>query len=106
MPDVGILDEHVRATPRPDGERWVDVASRYRTDVIRRGHPRRGPEAEGWGDVWTITNHLHDIMARILPQALEYDGGYELAVVPGPSVAYEADWAKPGTLAGVLEYAS
>lgn len=107
MPDVGIVDEHFRSNPRPDGrERWVDVVSRYRTDVIHYGHLRLGPEGEGWRDVWTIINHLHDVTARILLQAFEYDGGYQPAVVPGPSVPYEVDWIKPDTPAGMLGYAS
>lgn len=105
MPDVGVVDEHFRTNPRPDGrERWVDVISRYRTDVIHHGHLRLGPEGEGWRDVWTIINHLHDIMARILLQVLEYDGGYQPAVVPGPSVPFEVDWVKADSPAGMLGY--
>lgn len=107
MPDVGIVDEYFRSNPRLDGrKRWVDVVSRYRTDVIHHGHLRLGPEGAGWREVWTTINHLHDITARILLQALGYDGGYQPAVVPGPSVPFEIDWVKPDIPAGMLGYGS
>ena len=37
-------------------------------------------------DIWAIINHLHDIMARIVLQAVDYDCGYHPTVVPGPAV--------------------
>jgi hypothetical protein len=105
LPDATVVDEYLKSNPRPDGrEHWVDIASHYRTDVIHYGHLHLGPEGEGWRDVWTIINHLHDVMARILLQTLGYDGGYQPAVVTGPSIPYEVDWVKPNTSARALGY--
>ncbi len=105
LPDAAVMDEHLKYNPRPDGrEHWVDIVSRYRTDVIHYGHLRLGPEGEGWRDVLTVINHLHDVMARILLQTLGYDGGYQPAVVTGPSIPYEVDWVKPDTSARALGY--
>ncbi len=50
-----------------------------------------------WRDVWTIINHLHDIMARIVLQAVGYDGGYQPTVVPSPVAPFPLDWVKPDT---------
>jgi hypothetical protein len=105
LPDAGVVDEYLKSNPRPDGrEHWVDIVSRYRTEVIHYGHLRLGPEGEGWRDVWTVINHLHDVMARILLQTLGYDGGYQPAVLTGPSVPYEVDWVKLDTPASALGY--
>jgi len=105
LPDAGIVDEHLKSNSWPDGrEHWVDIVSHYRTDVIHYGHLRLGPEGEGWRDVWTVINHLHDVMARILLQTLGYDGGYQPVVVTGPSIPYEVDWVKPDTPARALGY--
>jgi hypothetical protein len=85
-------------------EHWVDIVSHYRTDVIHYGHLRLGPEGEGWREVWTVINHLHDVMARILLQTLGYDGGYHPAVVTGLGVPCEVDWVKSDTPARALGY--
>lgn len=91
--------------PRTDGrEHWVDIVSHYSTEVIHYGHLRLGPEGEGWRDVWTVINHLHDVMARILLQTLGYDGGYQPTIVTGLSIPHEVDWVKTDTLASALGY--
>lgn len=43
-------------------------------------------------------------MARILLQTLGYDGGYQPAVVTGPSIPREVDWVKSDTPARALGY--
>jgi hypothetical protein len=107
LPDAAVVDEYLKSNPRPDGrEHWVDIVSHYRTDVIHYGHLHLGSEGEGWRDVWTIINHLHDVMARILLQTLGYDGGYQPAVVTRPSIPYEVDWVKPDTSARALGYSA
>ena len=105
MPDANIVDKHYTINSRADGkEHWADVVSGYRIDVIHYGYLRLGAGGEGWRDAWAVINHLHDIMARILLQAFEYDGGYQPTPVPGPSVPYPVDWVKPNTPAGMLGY--
>lgn len=105
MPDAKIVDEHYMMESHADKrEHWADVVSHYRADVIHHGYLRLGAGGEGWRDVWAIINHLHDIMARILLQALEYDGGYQPTPIPGPSVPYPVDWVKADTPAGMLGY--
>jgi hypothetical protein len=105
LPDAAVVDEYLKSNPRPDGRKhWVDLVSHYRADVIHYGHLRLGPGGEGWREVWTVINHLHDVMARILLQILGYDGGYQPAVVTGPSIPREVDWVKPRTPARALGY--
>ena len=105
LPDAAVVDEYLKSNSWPDGrERWVDIVSHYRTDVIHFGHLRLGTEGEGWREVWTVINHLHDVMVRILLQSLGYDGGYHPAVVTGPSVPCEVDWVKSDTPARALGY--
>lgn len=105
MPDAGIVDGYYKAEPRADGrEHWVDVVSHYRTDAIHHGYLDLEAGGHDWRDVWSIINHLHDVMARVLLKALCYDGGYQPTVVPGPSVPFDLDWVKPDTPAGRLGY--
>jgi len=103
--DVKVLDEHYRRKPRADGmDRWVDAVSHYRTDVIHYGYLDLDAGGHDWRDVWAIVNHLHDLMARIVLQALGYDGGYHPTVVPGDVIPLTLDWVKLDTMAGTLGY--
>jgi hypothetical protein len=105
LPDADILDRHYKANPRTDGKKhWAHVISRYRTDVIHHGYLRLGASGEGWREALAVINHLHDIMARIVLQALEYDGGYQPTMVPGPAVPFDLDWVKSKTTAAALGY--
>jgi hypothetical protein len=105
MPDADIPDRHYKANPRADGKKhWAQVVSHYRTDVIHHGYLRLGASDEGWREALAVINYLHDIMARIIPQALEYDGGYQPTMVPGPAVPFDLDWVKLDTPAGGLGY--
>lgn len=105
MLDANILDRDYGANPRTDGKKhWAHVLARYRTDVIHHGYLRLGASGEGWREAWAVINHLHDIMARIILQALEYDGGYQPTMVPGPAVPFDLDWVKQDTMAGALGY--
>ena len=88
--------------------RRQEALGRHRLSLPCRCHPLRPPAprpgGEGWRDVWTVINHLHDVMARILLHTLGYDGGYQPAVVTGPSIPREVDWVKPDTPARALGY--
>jgi hypothetical protein len=104
MPDVNVIDEHYKTNPRADRrEHWSDVVSHYRTRVMHHGYLVFSADTD-WRDVWTIINHLHDIMARLILQILEYDGGYQPTVIPGRTVPYSVDWVKLDTPAGALGY--
>lgn len=105
MPDAKIIDEHYKTKPRADKrEHWTDVVSHYRTDVLHYGYLDLDAGGHDWRDVWAIINHLHDVMARVILQALEYDGGYQPTVVPQPSVPFPLSWVKADTEAGALGY--
>ena len=65
---------------------------------------RLGSEGEGWGDVSTVINHLHDVMARLLSQTLGYDGGYQPTIITRFSIPQEVDWVKTDTPASALGY--
>lgn len=106
MPDAKVLDAYYKMRPRADKrQHWVDVVSHYRTDVIHYGYLDLDAGGHDWRDVWAIINHLHDIMARIILQAVDYDGGYHPTVVSGPVIPFALDWVKPNTMAGTLGYA-
>lgn len=105
LPDAKIVDGHIGARPRTDGRKHLGgVVSDYRTGIIHRGYLDLSEAGEDWRDVWTVVNHLHDIMARVLLRILEYDGGYQPTVMPGRCVPYLLDWVKPDTPAGRLGY--
>lgn len=105
MPDTKVIDEHYKTKPRADKrEHWTDVVSHYRTDVIHYGYLDLDAGGHDWRDVWAIINHLHDVMARVILSALEYDGGYQPTVVPQPSVPFPLSWVKADTEASALGY--
>lgn len=81
----GPIDEHYKVSARADRrEHWADVVCQYRTDVIHYGYLDLDAGGHDWRDVWAIVNHLYAIMARVILQALGYDGGYHPTVCPVP----------------------
>lgn len=105
LPDAEVIDGHYRDQPRSDGlEHWVDVVSHYRTDVIHRGYLDLEAGGHDWRDIWAIINHLHDVMARVVLQALKYDGRYQPTVIPQTSIPFDVDWVKPDTMPGTLGF--
>ena len=55
-------------------------------------------------EILAITNHLHDVLARLILDVLEYDGGYLPRVRPQTSVPFPVDWVKPDTPASRWGY--
>lgn len=78
LPDADILDIHFASNPRKDNlEKWADVLSHYRGRVIHTGFFNiKGKEHE-FEDIWSVIQHLNDILFRIILMTLGYDGNYQ-----------------------------
>jgi hypothetical protein len=78
FPDADILDIHFSNNPRKDNlKKWADVLSHYRGRVIHTGFFNiKGKEHE-FEDIWSVIQHLNDILFRIIFTSLDYDGWYQ-----------------------------
>ncbi len=99
LPDAHILETHYRG--RQGG--WAGLLSEVRGDVTHHGYlpileERRDPE-----ELVAVVQHLQDALARVIFKILEFDGGYNTRLLPGPG-AYPVDWVKPLFNAQALGY--
>jgi hypothetical protein len=104
FPDADILDAHFVNNPRKDNlKKWADVLSSFRGRVIHTGYFNFRTNEHEFEDIWTVIQHLNDILFRILFSMLGYDGKYS-----PPELNYRGemllDWVKPDTPARNLGY--
>jgi len=105
LPDAKIVDAFLNENPRPDGiNDWATLLSVFRGRTIHVGYfDFRGREHD-INDIWTVIQHLHDILARIILMILGYTGKYQPTVAPVSMSAY-VNWVKNETPVGRLGYA-
>lgn len=103
LPDAEIMARHYESNPRPDGRDWPEVVSMCRGRSIHRGYfDFRDGEADFY-DVFRISEHLHDLLLRIVFKMLGYDGTYQPTVAKNLMQA-RADWVTGTTTAHELGY--
>lgn len=77
LPDADIIDAHYRANPRSNRtETWDGIVSKYRNELIHRGYFNFDEGEYNLEDALRITQHLRDILLRILFTLLGYNGNY------------------------------
>lgn len=99
LADAHILEQHYR--DRPGG--WAGLLSEARGDVTHHGYLPILEEGRDTEELVAIMHHLQDVLARIIFNILEFDGGYNTRFLPGPG-AYPVDWVKPHFKAEALGY--
>ena len=106
LPDSDIIDAYFQTNSREDGiTSWNALISKYRGIVIHDGYFNFRGNEYSFKDVWTVIQHLHDLLARILLISLGYKGKYQPTVINVAVTGYSVDWVKPNTLPGFLGYA-
>jgi hypothetical protein len=103
LPDGQILARHFSAHQRIDNRRWDAVLSYYRGQVMHRSYLDFRSGQLDIMEVVRLSNHLHDILARVMLKMLNYDGHYD----PPVSDALDdqpVDWVKEDTSASRLGY--
>jgi len=104
LPDPDIINEWYKLNPRSDNKkRWEDVLSYYRGIIMHRGFFDFDIGGQDLWDVVRITNHLHDILIRILFKILRYEGTYRPNVFDYLTEK-PVDWVKGDTPAFDLGY--
>jgi len=104
LPDADILDNYFSKNPRKDGfNKWTDLVSHYRGRVIHIGYFNFKTNEHEFDNIWTVTQHLHDILLRIILTILGYDGEYQ-PTVSRFTEKQPLDWVKPDTPADRLRY--
>lgn len=99
LPDAHILETHYEG--RKGG--WAGLLSEARGDVTHHGYLPILEEGRDPEELVAVMHHLQDALARIILKILEYDGGYNTRLLPGPG-AYPVVWVKPRYKAKALGY--
>lgn len=104
FPDADIIDLYLDKNPRKDNlKKWADILSAYRGRVIHTGYFNFKNNEHEFDDIWTVIQHLHDLLLRILLTTLGYDGKYNPTVLTYMG-SEPLDWVKTSTSASRLGY--
>lgn len=103
--DTAVVEAYYNSNPRSDGRKWDQVLSHYR-GLSQHGGAFRVRDGEHSAiEVFKLSNHLADIIARILLKQLNYDGEYQCSTTAWRN-SQTLDWVKPSTTAAELGYGS
>jgi hypothetical protein len=94
--DGAVADGYYRLYPRQDGRRWHQVLSSYRGLSQHGGAFRFSEGEDSMVEIFLLTHHLADIVARIILKLLGYDGEYRPAMAKS-SLGMTSDWVTPTT---------
>lgn len=104
LSDANIMDQHYLQNPRKDScKTWADVLSHYRGRVIHIGYFNIKENEHDLDDIWSVIQHLHDILLRIFFIILGYDQRYD-PTVGNTVLDLPIDWVKSDTNANQLGY--
>lgn len=101
--DASVVDAYYRVNPRADGRCWHQLLSQYRGLSQHGGEFRFREREHSPIEVYRLSNHLADIIARIILKQLGYDGEYQRATATWRD-SHSLDWVTPSTLAEELGY--
>jgi hypothetical protein len=103
--DTAVVDGYYQSNPRPDGRKWHQVLSHYRGLSQHGGAFRVRTKEHSPLEIYKLSNHLADIIARIILKQLGYDGEYQRATLTWRDSS-GLDWVTPSTPAAQLGYGS
>jgi len=105
LSDTAVVDAYYLSNPRANGRKWHQVLSHYRGLSQHGGAFRVRTKEHSPLEIYKLSNHLADIIARIILKQLGYDGEYERAT-PTWRDSSGLDWVTPSTPAAQLGYGS
>jgi hypothetical protein len=103
--DAAVVDAYHKSNPRPDGRKWHQVLSHYRGLSQHGGAFRIRQKEHSPLEIYKLSNHLADIVARIVLKQLNYDGEYQCATTAWRN-SHPLNWVTPSTSAAELGYGS
>jgi hypothetical protein len=103
FPDEQVLDTHLAAHPHPTGKTWPGVLTHYRAAATHDAYFDFASREELFA-ILRVTNHLHDLLLRVVLKTVGYDGSYQ-SPIPPVMPRDSVDWVTPTTPAGLLGYA-
>jgi len=101
--DATVVNTYYQSNPRSDGRQWHQVLSNYRGLSQHGGAFRFREKEHSPVEVYRLSIHLADIIARIILKQLNYDGEYQRATGRWRD-SHELDWVMPDTPAIELGY--
>jgi hypothetical protein len=102
LEDWKVMERFDAEHPRPDGKSWQTLLSNLRGTAIHQSYFDFNAKHDVW-EVWTIIKHLHDILARVVLKALDYDQMYN-PIVSEWVTAVPLNWVKNDTPPARLGY--
>jgi len=102
LEDWEVMERFDAEHPRPDGKSWQTLLSNLRGTAIHQSYFDFNAKHDVW-EVWTIVKHLHDILARVVLKALDYDQMYH-PIVSEWVTAVPLNWVKKDTPPARLGY--
>jgi hypothetical protein len=103
LPDAAILEAHYATTPPTARQSWVDDLTYYRNAAAHGTYFDLGPGKSEISHVFRMSNHMLDMLLRIVFKMLGYTGTYH----PPVSILTDnrgIDWVQPTTSAKALGY--
>jgi hypothetical protein len=79
LPDADLIDKFYQRNPRKDGKDWPSVLTDYRGATIHEGAMDFARKHD-IADVFRISRHLQDLLARLTLKEMGYQGSYQPAV--------------------------
>lgn len=101
--DAEVVELYYESNPRWDKRKWIQVLPYYRGKTMHSGYFKFHENENYREDVPRISNHLHDILLRIILKILDYKGTYHPTVKRIKSTD-SIDWVQQGTNASELGY--
>jgi hypothetical protein len=105
LPDAIIVDSHYakKSSPGEVAPTWASYLSRLRGASLHEGFFDIRSGEFGVRDVVVATNHLHDLLVRVILKMIKYDGAYQPTVIIG-ATSQPVDWVQPSMSAEKLGY--
>jgi hypothetical protein len=103
FPDAAILEAHYAQRSPTKRQSWADDLSYYRNQAAHGGYFDLGPGQSEITHVFRMSNHILDMLLRIVFKMLGYSGTYQ----PPVSILTDdrpVEWVQPNTSAKALGY--
>jgi hypothetical protein len=101
--DVNIVETEFASHPRPGALTWTGLLSRYRNTAAHGSYFELHASADEVEYVFRVSNHLFDMLIRIVLKMMNYTGTYN----PPSSIIWsdnKLDWVTLATPARVFNY--
>jgi len=103
LSDADILEAHLTAHTIASTDSWAGLLSKLRGAVTHEAYFELPSGRHDLDEILMVTDHLHDLLLRILFKILGYSGMYQPQTPLLPRFE-QVDWVTPATPAAFLGY--